>query len=71
MDFNDRGANSYNSVTSTKNSDGSVTIHFGGDPSNANYLPIMKGWNYVIRLYKPRKEILEEKWPIPVAIATE
>lgn len=68
MDSNDRGVNSYNSVTSAKNSDGSVTIHFGGDPTTANYLPITKGWNYVIRLYKPRKEILEEKWPIPDAL---
>jgi hypothetical protein len=23
--------------------DGAVTIHFGGDPSRPNYIPIMKG----------------------------
>ena len=56
---NEHDAYSYNSVTSKKNEDGSVTIHFGGDPAQDNFLPIAPGWNYIVRMYQPRKEILE------------
>lgn len=47
--------------------DGSITIHFGGDTSQPNYLYIMDGWNYVVRLYRPRKEILDGSWTFPQA----
>lgn len=26
----------------------------------------MDGWNYAVRLYRPRKEILDGTWPVPV-----
>ncbi len=32
-----------------------------------NCLPIMKGWNYAVRLYRPRGEILGGKWKSPEA----
>jgi hypothetical protein len=32
-----------------------------------NCLPIMKGWNYVVRLYRPRAEILNGTWKFPEA----
>jgi hypothetical protein len=28
-------------------------------------LPIVKGWNYTVRLYRPRAEILSGKWKFP------
>lgn len=56
---------SVNSVTAKKNSDGSTTVHFGGDPKAANYLRTMPGWNYTVRLYRPRKEILDGSWSFP------
>jgi hypothetical protein len=31
----------------------------------ANCLPIMAGWNYVIRLYQPGPEILDGRWTFP------
>jgi hypothetical protein len=62
---NDRGVYSINSASAAKNADGSVTVHFGGDPEQANYLPIVKGWNYTVRLYQPRKEVLESAWKLP------
>ena len=31
----------------------------------ANCLPIMKGWNYTVRLYRPRAEILNGSWTFP------
>ncbi len=59
--------NSYtvNNVTAKKNKDGSITIHFGGDPKQSNFLPIMDGWNYLYRLYQPRKEIIDGSWTFP------
>ena len=56
---------SVNSVTAKKNADGSTTVHFGGDPKAANYLRIMPGWNYTVRLYRPRAEILNGSWKFP------
>jgi len=62
---NDQDAYSVNSLTGTPNQDGSFTIHFGGDSKSVNYLPIAEGWNYTVRLYKPRKEILDGTWSFP------
>jgi hypothetical protein len=56
---------SVNNVTAKTNDDGSVTIHFGGDPAADNYLRIMPGWNYTVRLYRPRPEILDGSWVFP------
>ena len=62
---NDYDAYSYNSVTAKKNEDGSVTIHFGGDPEQDNFLPIVPGWNYMVRFYQPQKAILDGTWKFP------
>jgi hypothetical protein len=62
---NKDNAYSINNVTGKKDSDGSITIHFGGDPGQPNYLAIMNGWNYVVRLYRPHQEILDGKWKFP------
>ena len=62
---NDRDIYVINDRNATKNADGSVTIHFGGDPSKPNFLYIMEGWNYVVRLYLAHKEILDGTWKFP------
>ena len=62
---NDRNAYSVNNITATPNDDGSVTVHFGGDDDRPNLLPIMEGWNYTVRLYRPRPEILDGTWTFP------
>jgi hypothetical protein len=62
---NEYNAYTLNNVTAKKNKDGSVTIHFGGDPKADNFLPITEGWNYIVRLYRPRPELLEGKWKFP------
>jgi hypothetical protein len=65
---NDLDAYSLNDITAAKGPDGSVTIQFGAcDAKVANCLPIMKGWNYMVRLYRPRAEILNERWKFPEA----
>jgi hypothetical protein len=67
---NDLNAYSLNNITSKKNADGSVTIQFGGcDGKIMNCLPITKGWNYTVRLYRPRSDILNGKWTFPEAKA--
>ena len=63
---NDLNAYSINNLTAKKNEDGSYTIRFGGfTESTENCLPIMDGWNYLVRLYEPHKEILDGKWTFP------
>jgi hypothetical protein len=62
---NEYNAYSLNNITGVKNGDGSFTIHFGGDPTQSNYLAIMDGWNYIVRLYRPRQEILDGTWKFP------
>ncbi len=63
---NELGAYSVNNLTAKKEVDGSVVVQFGGDPkAAANYLPIVPGWNYTVRLYRPRKEILHSTWKFP------
>ena len=65
---NELGAYSVNNLTAKPNDDGTFSIQFGGDPKAApNYLPITKGWNYTVRLYRPRKEIIEGTWKFPEA----
>ncbi|WP_374302394.1 DUF1254 domain-containing protein [Paracoccus sp. (in: a-proteobacteria)] len=57
---------SVNNVTAVKDSDGSIDIRFGGcDGKIPNCLPIMQGWNYTVRLYRPRSEILDNSWTFP------
>ena len=63
---NDRDAYSVNNITATPNTDGSITIHFGGcGDGRTNCLPITAGWNYIARLYRPRAEILDGSWTFP------
>lgn len=63
---NDLGVNSINSLTAAKDADGGVTIRFGEQLEGvANALPIMPGWNYVLRLYRPRPEVLDGTWVSP------
>jgi hypothetical protein len=63
---NPQNAYSLNSITAKPDADGGFTIQFGGcDRAAANCLPIMPGWNYVARLYRPRAEILNGTWTFP------
>jgi hypothetical protein len=64
---NPSGVYVINDRNSTADSDGSITIHFGGDSDQPNHLYIMDGWNYIVRLYRPRKEILDGSWTFPQA----
>ncbi len=63
----EHGGYSLNNITADAGADGSVTVHFGGDPEAENFLSIMPGWNYTIRLYRAREEVLDGTWTFPEA----
>ena len=63
---NDFNAYSVNNISGTPNPDGSFTIHLGGcADKRVNCVPLTEGWNYIVRLYQPRKEILDGEWTFP------
>jgi hypothetical protein len=63
---NSLNAYAINDITAKKDADGAVAIQFGGcDGKIPNCLPITKGWNYTVRLYRPKPEILSGKWKFP------
>jgi hypothetical protein len=66
---NEKNLYTVNSVIGEPNADGSVTVRLvasadGDTPANAIVTP--QGWNYLIRLYRPRAEILNGQWTPPV-----
>jgi hypothetical protein len=62
----DQGGVSVNSVTAVAGDDGAVTVHLGGcGDGRPNCLALMEGWNFVVRLYRPRPEILDGRWTAP------
>ena len=65
---NPYNAYALNNLTAKKGQDGSVTIQLGGcDGKVPNCLPITQGWNYTVRLFLPRREILDGTWRFPAA----
>ena len=65
---NPQNAYALNNLTGKPEADGSVRIQFGGcDGGASNCLPITRGWNYMVRLYRPRPEVLDGRWTFPEA----
>jgi hypothetical protein len=63
---NASGVYSVNSITAARDPDGSITVRFGDHGSHTpNSIPITDGWNYLVRLYQPRPEILDGTWSFP------
>lgn len=62
---NPYNAYSVNSVTAEPNPDGSVTIHFGGDPDRPNFIYTPEGWRYLVRLYGTREPIIDGSFQFP------
>ena len=43
-----------------------MTVNFGGcGDGRPNCLPLTGGWNYTVRLYRPRPEVLDGSWSFP------
>ncbi|MGF2946740.1 DUF1214 domain-containing protein [Mycobacterium sp. Lab-001] len=65
---NPQNAYSLNNLTAQRSADGTIVIEFGGcGPATANCLPITPGWNYIVRLYRPREPVLSGAWVFPEA----
>jgi hypothetical protein len=62
---NKLGSYSLNNLTAKPNDDGSFTIQFGGTAKTPNYLATPPGWNYVVRMYRPRKPVIDGTWKFP------
>ncbi|EWT00668.1 hypothetical protein N865_14170 [Intrasporangium oryzae NRRL B-24470] len=65
---NASGRYTLNSVTAVRDADGSVTVRFVPDDSvtGPNTIPVPgEGWNYLVRLYRPRPEVLDGSWTTP------
>jgi len=63
---NPQHAYSVNNITAVPDPDAAITITFGGT-DGPNLLPITDGWNYLVRLYRPRPQVLDGSWDFPVA----
>ena len=68
MERNPQEVYTINSVIARHEPDGAVELQFGGcDGRAANCIPIMEGWNYLVRLYRARPEVLDGTWQFPSA----
>jgi hypothetical protein len=64
----EHAARTVNSHGGERDSDGTMRIQFGGCvQGRGNCLQIARGWCYVVRMYRPRAEILGGKWRFPEA----
>lgn len=60
------GLPSLNNLTATPSKDGAYTLYFGNcEKYKENCLAIEDGWNFVVRLYQPREEIISGEWTLP------
>jgi hypothetical protein len=60
-----------NSRKAVIDEDGGVTVYFGGNPNQPNFLPIMPGWNYILRIYLPQASYFDGSWNAPDAQLAE
>ncbi len=66
MEANPRNAYALNNVTARRDADGSTGLQFGAcTDTSVNCIPTPSGWNAVLRLYRPRAEILDGRWRLP------
>ncbi|WP_458190363.1 DUF1214 domain-containing protein [Haladaptatus sp. NG-WS-4] len=71
LEENKYDAYTINNATAQRADDGSVTIHFGGDPDQPNFLYTPEGWHYMVRLYQPREPIINGSYQFPEAEPVE
>ncbi|CAD6551175.1 hypothetical protein LMG28727_05204 [Paraburkholderia kirstenboschensis] len=67
---NGQSAYTVNNVVAKKDADGAISVQFGDcDGKVPNCLPITPNWNYMVRMYRPRAEVLDGRWKFPEAQA--
>jgi hypothetical protein len=66
MEPNPRNLVSVNNVTAQRGADGAVTVQVGAcEAATPNCIPAPANWNGVLRLYRPRAEVLDGTWRTP------
>ncbi|MFB6140343.1 MAG: DUF1214 domain-containing protein, partial [Halosimplex sp.] len=71
LEENEFDAYTVSNATAEPDDAGSITIHFGGDPDQPNFIYTPEGWNYTVRLYQPREPILDGSYQFPDAQPVE
>lgn len=67
-----RQRHSLNTLTARYGADGTATVQFGGcGQAQDNCLPVAPGWNYMVRMYRPRAQVLDGRWIFPAATPVE
>jgi hypothetical protein len=57
---------SFNNLTAQRDTDGRITIQFGGcDGATGNCLPTTPGWNYLVRLYPATRQDPQRRVDFP------
>jgi hypothetical protein len=65
---NAQAAYTINNLLAKHDADGAVTVQFGGCRDGVpDCLPVTPGWNYMVRMYRPRAEVLDGRWKFPEA----
>ena len=64
---NDYDAYTLNNLTAKKSADGSSQSSSAVVTAARELPPDLPGWNYIVRLYRPRAEVLDGKWKMPEA----
>jgi len=66
---NPHGIYSINSASAKRCKDGSIAVQFGGCTHKRalNCIPIPPNWQYFVRLYQPRPEVIRGDWVFPEA----
>jgi hypothetical protein len=61
--------NIVNSSNVALNADGTFDVHFGPRDacSGPNRLDVTEGWNFLMRIYRPARSVLEGAYTLPVA----
>lgn len=67
LEYNKNDSYSHNSLTAKPEDDGTYVIYFSESKADymANWVYIYSGWHYIVRMYEPGEEILEDKWQFP------
>lgn len=66
LESNPYDSYSLNSVTAEMGPQGTFTLNLSPEGTGLiNHLYVMEGWNYVLRLYKPRAEVIDKTWTPP------
>lgn len=69
LEHNDLDVYTINTLNAKRSADGSIHIHFGSpDTAVDNCIPVMPGWNYLVRLYRARPEVINGQWKFPDAL---